>query len=355
MQRLMKELICPKCGNTTHNLYENVCKNCFFKQFKLAELDPVISTQICARCGSKYERGQWTDTKHDTNTVLEKVESELLLHENADIIELGFEPQKLTPYQYIVNIYIQAEIYGMPLEEKLTTEVRVQRSVCDACSRIAAGYYEGIIQLRASNRNPTDEEKKKCDHLVRDTLSRMEKKGDRLAFISNMSSSKEGTDYYIGSSGACRQICKIITSKLGGEHQESPSLFSQRDGKELYRVSYAVRLPKYVPGNILYFNNQVLQIKNCDKKAKCIDLQTGKKVIASIEDIEKAEFLGVYNDSILAVLVAIEDNAIMVLDPTNYQTVTLKKPFFLTAREGEEIPVLKTEYGIIPIPEEIEA
>ena len=54
-------------------------------------------------------------------------------------------------------------------------------------------------------------------------------------------------------------------------------------------------------------------------------------------------------DTVLTVLVSIEDNAILVLDPETYETVAIKKPMSFNAEAGSEIPVLKTSYGIFAL------
>ncbi len=55
------------------------------------------------------------------------------------------------------------------------------------------------------------------------------------------------------------------------------------------------------------------------------------------------------DDAVMAVLVAVEDDAIMVLDPETYETVTIKKPVSFIAQSGSEIPVIKTEYGLFAL------
>ncbi len=51
----------------------------------------------------------------------------------------------------------------------------------------------------------------------------------------------------------------------------------------------------------------------------------------------------------MTVLVSIEKNAILVLDPDSYETVAIKKPLSFRADAGSEILVLKTPYGIFAL------
>jgi nonsense-mediated mRNA decay protein 3 len=51
-----------------------------------------------------------------------------------------------------------------------------------------------------------------------------------------------------------------------------------------------------------------------------------------------------------AVLVADEGRTIQVLDPHTYETVTVKRPEFLSVEPGNEIKIVKTEKGIFVLP-----
>ncbi|MDK2892849.1 60S ribosomal export protein NMD3 [Methanohalophilus sp.] len=346
----MHELICPKCGKNADTLYNNVCEECFFKIFTLAQIAPVMHITVCSKCNAILERGRWIDGKQVEDTAIEKAESELFIHEMAQNIELDVEPRKVSPYIYRIKFYISADIDGLPVEDEVETEVRIERNACDICSRISAGYFEGILQLRAAGRKVTDEEKKKCESIIYSNLNRLQKKGDKLAFLSNSLDLKEGSDFYIGSTHATRNICKAIISEMGGSFTESPTLFGMKDGKNIYRVTFSLRLPQYKKGDVIDLNGRNIQIKISEKMVKGIDLTTGDRVLMKHDEISDAKYLGNEKDAVKAVLVALENDTAMILDPKTYQTITIKKPYFLSDQEGIEIPILKTEVGIIPLP-----
>lgn len=346
----MHELICPKCGKNADKLYDNVCEECFFRTFTLAQIAPVMHITVCPKCDAILERGRWVDGKKIEDTAIEKAENELLIHEMAQNIELDVESAKVNPYIYRIKFYISADINGLPVVDEVETEVRIERNACDTCSRISAGYFEGILQLRADGRRIAEEEKKKAGSIIYSSLDRLQKKGDKLAFLSNSLDLKEGSDFYIGSTHATRNVCKAIISEMGGNFTESPTLFGMKDGKNIYRVTFSMRLPQYKKGDVVNLNGKNIQIKISEKVVKGIDLVTGDRVLMTHDEISDAKYLGNESDAVKAVLVAIEDDTAMILDPETYQTITIKKPYFLSDQEGIEIPVLKTEIGIIPLP-----
>ncbi|WP_292485451.1 60S ribosomal export protein NMD3 [Methanohalobium sp.] len=342
----MSLILCPKCGNETDVLYENVCKNCFFEQFQLARLPHVIHVKFCSRCGSVYYHGVWDDVDSTGDMVVRMVEDELMVHEYASDLEIYFEPQQLTSYMYRVRVIVDARVEGVPVNQEVETEVRIGRESCDRCSRIAGGYFEGIVQIRGTNRVPDKNEVENCIRIANDVIDRMYKKGERFAFISKSVESKHGIDLYIGSSNTSRQICKQIESELGGKFSESPTLFGQKDGKEIYRVTFSMRLPEFKAGDIIEYKDRVIEIKNSGNRVSGNDLSNGTRFVECQDKMSKAVHVASRDDAITAVLVSEGDNEIMVLDPETYKTLTLKKPVNFESGNKSEIPVIKTEDGL---------
>jgi len=240
-------------------------------------------------------------------------------------------------------------VRGEHIHSEAETEVRIQRTACDICSRESGGYFEAIIQIRSAGRFPTEEERKRCSAIAREAMEGMRKKGDRLAFISSVLEQKEGVDLYMGSMNASRQVCRLIISELGGNFSESPTLVGMKDGKNLYRITFAVRLPEFRPGDVIRFRGGVIQIRSSGKKVNGISLEDGLRFISNPEELKGAEKIANIENAVLTVLVSIEENAILVLDPETYETVAIKKPISFNAEAGSEIPVLKTAYGIFAL------
>jgi nonsense-mediated mRNA decay protein 3 len=346
----MNSIKCPRCGRECEKIFNSVCRDCFFETFKLIELPLVLHVKICSNCGAYFHRSRWEDTGSVENVVLKAVENSLFIHSEAGDVEVYLEPREVTPYLYKVKAGVDAVVRGEPVHADIETEVRIQRTACDMCSRESGGYFEAIIQIRAAGRFPAEEEKRRCTAIAREAMESMRKKGDRLAFISDIQEMREGIDLYMGSMNASRQVCRLIISELGGSFSESPTLIGMKDGKNLYRITFAVRLPEFKPGDVIRYRGKIVQIKSSGKKVNGISLEDGSRFISTPEDLKSAEKVGNIKDSVLTVLVSIEENAILVLDPETYETVPIKKPMAFSAEAGTEIPVLKTPYGIFALP-----
>jgi len=345
----MNSITCPKCGKECDKLFDSVCRDCFFETFKLIELPLVLHVKICSSCGAYFHRSRWEDIGNVEEVVLKAVENALFIHNEAGDVELYLEPKEVTPYMYRVRAEVDAIVREEPVHAEAETEVRIQRTACDMCSRESGGYFEAIIQIRAAGRYPTEEEKRRCSAIAREAMESMKKKGDRLAFISDYQEQKEGIDLYMGSMNASRQVCRAIISELGGSFAESPSLVGMKDGKNLYRITFAMRLPEFRPRDVIRFRGRIIQIRSSGKKVNGISLEDGSRFISTPEELKGAEKIANIEDAVYTVLVSIEENAILVLDPDTYETVTIKKPMFFNAEAGSEIPILKTEYGIFAL------
>jgi nonsense-mediated mRNA decay protein 3 len=345
----MNSVTCPKCGRECNKLFDSVCRNCFFENFKLIELPLVLHVRICSRCGAYFQKSKWDDIGNIEDVILKAVEDALFIHSEAQEVEIYLEPREITPYIYMVRAEVDAIVREEPVHAEAETEVRIQRTACDICSRESGGYFEAIIQIRAAGRLPGEEEKRRSVAIAREAMESMRKKGDRLAFISDILEQKEGVDLYMGSMNASKQVCRLITSELGGSFTESPTLVGMKDGKNLYRITFAVRLPEFRPGDVIRFRGRIIQIKSSGKKVNGISLEDGSKFLSTPEELKNAEKIANMADAVLTVLVSIEENAILVLDPETYETVAIKKPMSFSAEAGSEIPVLKTPYGIFAL------
>jgi nonsense-mediated mRNA decay protein 3 len=206
-----------------------------------------------------------------------------------------------------------------------------------------------VIQIRAHNRAPTKEEVDACLHLTDAAMMTQLKKGDKLAFVTDSVRFKDGADVFIGSTKAGRHVCKHIIENMGGTVAESYTLAGMKDGREVYRTTFAMKLPEYKKEDVVYFDGKVIEIKNCGKRVTGIDLSNSSNFFIDAEHFKNTKLLGNVGNALLAVLVAIEGNGIQILDPETFETITIKKPMTFNALPGSEIKIFKTEYGIFAL------
>lgn len=346
----MARSFCPKCGSNADVFYDNVCRQCYIGNKTLLECPQVVYGRICPTCGSVFRKGRWQSGGAEEDIVISFVKEDLEINRDARSLELALSPKQLDYSRYQVHIEAKGEIKGAPIDATLDTEVRISWETCDTCSRISGGYFEAIVQIRADKRLPTHEELTKCISLAEDVAARSQKKGDRLAFIARTEELPEGIDIYVGLIKLGKQICRAVMATFGGKFTESPKLIGQKNGVDLYRITYALRLPEFVRGDIINVDGAVIEVQGCGKHVSGIDLETGKRFMENFNDLMDVKKLSRRDDAMSAVLVADEGRTIQVLDPHTYETVTVKRPEFLSVEPGNEINIVKTEKGIFVLP-----
>jgi nonsense-mediated mRNA decay protein 3 len=345
-------LFCPRCGRETQQ--EGLCDACFADKYVVFEVPQVMEAVVCAKCPAFKVGERWVLTKLNTYEELAKKavskNVRLAIKVNKEVRDpaIMLTSDFINPNILKARVSVDGTIEGRPVKTEAEVEVRVRRETCDICSRIAGGYYEAIIQIRATGRLPTKKELARCMKIADDHMVRAEKAGDRLAFISDIMELPEGTDIYMGSTTAARQISRAIVNDMGGTILESPKLVGEKEGKGLYRVTFAVRLPGIVQGDIVRMHNSLVIVEKVGRRISGMDLATGFST--SIEAEEEPPKVTSASEGMSTVLVSEDGNSIQILDPETYVPLTLRKPAFLNKKPGEDVRVIKTREGVFLLP-----
>jgi nonsense-mediated mRNA decay protein 3 len=345
-------LFCPRCGKETSQ--EGLCEACFQEKYVVFDLPQVVEVTICSQCPS-YKVGElWVVTKLKTYEELAKKAADrnlrLALNINKDVSQpkIHITSEFFNPNILRAEVAVSGTIEGRSVNTEAEAEVRIHKESCDICSRIAGGYYEAIIQIRAQGRLPSKKELNRALKIADDVLAKAEKAGDRLAFVSDVMELPEGTDIYVGSTASGRQIARAIADDTGGTIIESPKLVGAKDGKGLYRVTFAVRFPGIVPGDIVRMHGSLVLVEKVGRRIAGTDLATGFST--SIPAEEEPEKVANAAQAMMTVLVSEDGNSVQILDPETYVPLTLKKPAFLTQEPGGDVQVIKTKDGVFLLP-----
>lgn len=346
------KLFCPKCGKETEA--EGLCSACFAEKYVVFQLPQVLDVKICAKCPS-YKIGEvWVETNIPSyedlvrKAAVKTVRMALSVSKEVDQPQITVVPEFTGPYVLVIHVTVTGSIEGRPVSTTADIEGRVRKETCDICSRIAGGYYEGVIQIRAEGRVPTKQEVDRCLKIIENVFVRSAKSGDRLAFITDIFPLPEGADLYVGSTSCARQASRTIADEYGGSVLESPKLVGCVGGKGVYRVTFSVRLPEIVAGDIVRMRKQIVLVEKVGKRTSGVDLATGQNT-SGPEDL-KLEKISSRSEARRVVIVSEEGDSIQILDPDTYQAVNIRRPAFLTAGPGEEVPAIKINEGIFLLP-----
>ena len=340
-------MFCVECGSTDKKMVGNICIDCFLKDFQMIELPERIEVQICSHCNSKLEEGKWSEEFIPEEEIIYRaLERNIKISDEVsnEIINLEIDQMKGT----IASCYVEVvgEVEGTQIEETQETEVKILKTVCPTCSKLQAGYYEAVIQFRADSRDIKKEEYEKADEVVERTLIKQSKK-DKLAYCPQIAKLKEGYDYYIGSLKTGRKVAEALKDEFGGTIKESPRLISEdkSTGKGLYRIWISVRIPEFELGDIIRYENKLLQVNDIDKnRVTCTDIKDSKKHSIPLKHMEEIELVKKQDEIETTTIISKSPKTIQILDPVDYSAVDLEMKEELSDCEiGDEIRLIKID------------
>ncbi|MCU4801876.1 NMD3-related protein [Halobacteria archaeon HArc-gm2] len=361
---------CPRCGDEIpdealesrpgepQHSTSPLCDACYFDEFDLVDAPESIEVRVCAQCGAVHRGNRWVDVGAEdyTDVAIEEVSEALGIHVDAESVAWQVAPEQLDQN----NIRMHAEFSGVirdtPVTEQVQVPVKIARQTCTRCGKIAGGSFASIVQVRAVDRTPDSEEVDRAKEIAHEVVDEMEATGDRDAFVTEINEGSEGPNIKVSTNKIGMKVSRRIVDELGGSFSDSERLITEdEDGNEVYRVSYAVRLPKYRPGEIIDPDDgdgPVLVSSN-QGNLKGTRISTGEHYEASFEvgDEPEARRLGTREDAESTVLVAVEDErAMQVLDPETYESKTVPRPDYVNP-DADEVPVLKSRAGLHVLPE----
>lgn len=340
-------MFCVECGKDA-KLYEHLCKECFLKKNIFVKIPEYIDIVVCLDCRRVEIKNKWSSFENFEAAIKEKVDNSLLVSDKvkncSTKLELNYRDDKNIDTKIIADI----SSYDLKLREEHRTRIRVKNGLCPKCSKARGKYYEGIIQVRATKRLLSTEEIEEIQNLINTTLENIWN-DKKEVFVGKKEFVKGGLDYYISDNTTAREIAKAVGKIFGSSVVESPKLYGKKNGKEVYRVTFLVRLPKYKVDDIILYKDRIYQIIRFDRKVVYLtDLHVGEKIPLNRADLEKTAIIGGSELIKEAIVVSESKNEIQILDPETYKTITLIKPSHFI-RKGEIVKIIKCEQGVFLI------
>ena len=360
---------CPQCGADVPDREEplpgepsgrraRLCDACYLDDFDLVDAPDRVEITVCATCGAVKRGETWADVGAEdyTDVAVDAVREALGVHVDADDVTWGVEPEHVDETTIRMHCLFSGVVRGTAVEADLTVSVRMGRGSCDRCGRIAGGYHNALVQVRADGREPTSEERGRAVELAKEYVADREASGDRNAFLTSVERVDGGVDLKISTTQMGQGIATRITDELGGSVETHPTLVTEdADGTEVYRVTYAVRLPRFAPDDVIDpgDGDGPVLVTGVSDRLTGVRLATGADYAASVDDAATPEtsVIGRRTDAEETALVTVEDDsAVRVIDPKTSETVTVPRPDYLEPDAGT-VPVVRSRAGLHVVPE----
>jgi len=367
---------CPNCGDSLESdpaerpslpdatgkrgREQKLCDACYFDRFDLVDAPDRIEVRVCSRCGAVHRGNRWVDVdaRDYTDVAIEVVSESLGVHLDAREVSWQVDPEQVDRNTIRMHCLFSGIVRENFVEEEVVVPVKISRETCTRCGRIAGDYYASTVQVRSEDRTPTAEEIERAEEIAHDVVAEMEATGDRNAFVTEVGETDDGVNLKVSTTNIGKKIAAKLVEEFGGSYSDSETLVTEdEDGEEVYRVTYAVRLPPYSPGEVIDLDGDdggPVLVRSVRGNLKGTRLTTGEDYEATFEegDAPDAQRLGHRDDAEETTLVAVEDErAVQVLDPETYRSKTVARPDYLDA-DAETVPVLKSRAGLHVVPEQ---
>ncbi|GAB3032747.1 60S ribosomal export protein NMD3 [Natronobiforma cellulositropha] len=366
---------CPRCGDPVtdrdesgasdplrSNAAVDLCDACYFERFEFVDAPKRIDVRVCAQCGAVHRGRRWVDVGADdyTDIAIEEVSEAISVHVDVEDVSWQVDPEEVGVNTVRMHCYFTGTVRGQLVEESVTVPVKIAKQTCTRCGRISGDYYASVVQIRAEERTPTSEEIERAKEIANRIVADMEATGDRNAFITKTSETPDGLNMRVSTNKIGKKISNKMVEEFGGTVNDAETLVTEdEDGNGVYRVTFAVRLPPYIPGDVIDVDDGdgPVLVRSAHGNLKGTRVRTGERYEASYEEgnAPEARKLGDTDDAVEATVVTVEDDhAVQVLDPETYQAKTVSRPDYFDP-DAETVPVLKSRAGLHILPDEDDA
>ncbi len=335
----IRETICPLCGNPSPS--GEVCGQCRALSARWLECPPRVSTVLCPTCGARKEAGGWSDLQLEREELARQlIKRAIWLHPDLRDVSMNITLDEISTNRSRAECRISGILFGAPVEGSCLLEVELRREQCDRCSRISGSYYEGVVQVRATGRRPSQRELEETARIACAVEASMMESGERLSFISRLEEHREGIDVIVGSQRLGSEIATAISRDLGGRFTTHPKLVGEKAGRQVFRITYSLRLPRYSRGDIVLVSGRHLEVLGVDgKNIRCLDHASG--MVRSVPERQVERKAGHKGDA-LEWMVAYRDGDLLgVLDPRTGVTKEVRIPRGKETSAGTTVRILE--------------
>jgi nonsense-mediated mRNA decay protein 3 len=184
-------------------------------------------------------------------------------------------------------------------------------------------YFEAILQIRGLDGLADSDIEDLLQRIRDETYSASVK--DNNVFITKEEKVRGGYDFYMGEHGFTRQLAQKLHEHYGGEMKWSSSLFGRKDGKDVYRHTFLVRLPGFLVGDYLVSEKGKFKVLKIFKRVQILDLYTRREITVDLSDAMAMRPMRASEVEMDLIVIMQTQNEVQVMHPTSMRPVDLIK------------------------------
>ncbi len=239
---------CVVCGRTGRPLVDGVCADCAADRTVLVSAPARGVVVLCPTCGARLVKDHWERENSSPVLSSEDLAPFLRVHPEAGIRRVTWEegPSTATVRELVGTA--DASFRGVRRSVRVPLSVRLEHRTCPECSRKSGRYYTAVLQLRG----PEERRLEKATALrtrldAAWTTVLRDARSDWKRAISWREALPEGWDIFFTDTIAARSVARLAQQRLGAEFKQSASLVGRKDGRDVYRVTFLLRIPRPAP------------------------------------------------------------------------------------------------------------
>lgn len=314
-------MLCLRCGKR-EQFVDNICEECILETVKPIDHPPIISEKVCPTCNRILKGKTWQECPGDLGDAACQIAASCMsMIEGARDPSIQLSVAHADSNKFNIEGESRTNYKGVLIEQELKIEVRISLSQCSFCSKQSGNYFEAIIQLRGLSGLEDDEIDDLLFH-IEDATQKTHLK-DPNVFITKTEKVKGGYDIYMGENAFAKQMAQKLHETYGGETKWSSSLFGRKDGRDIYRHTYLVRLPGFIVGDYLLKNDEPLKVVKISKRIMVRSLITNREISLDPGEAMSLRVMKRRDVEIDLVIVSHSEDEIQVLHPSTMRTVDL--------------------------------
>lgn len=341
-------MFCVECGKDGSIFKDGVCISCYLKTHTFTKGPKVIDLPVCTHCGSFKYKNTWTSDLFG-DFIRRLIKNTFQISRELKKIEINTECKE-TKGGMSCKVYISGFLNDEVITEEHEILVRQKGTVCNICSKRFGGYHEAIVQIRSDKRKLTNKELRDIRTVVENIIGELQAKGNRGLFITDIWQEHGRLDFYISEKGPSLIIAKKIQEQYGGTIKQSSKNIGMKDGRQIYRMTYLIRLPSYKKGDFLKHNNSFFSILSIHgNKVKMMNLSNWEETTVDIKTIQKANTIGGEELIKEMILVSQTEDELQIMDQKKYEIQTVRKPKPINF-DSKTIKIVKLEDKLFLVP-----
>lgn len=335
--------LCPRCGESVSEpvTERGLCPACHAETVELVDVPARIEVYHCGQCDSIAVDDDWRDEPRDpVEVAIEVVTEQVRIHRSIDDVEWSIRSVPIDDDHRRLAIRFNLVIDDHEFEIERDTTVAIERTTCPRCSRIAGDEYGGIVQVRASDRVPTDEERRRARTVVAEVLDDRVDRGDRESFLTDVVERDAGIDFRLSTPRLSDQVARAIRTELGGDIDTSRTLVTtDGDGQDVYRVTFSIRLPRHRPGDVIELEAGAGLVEAAGEMLTIRDLTTGERLKREPTAVDPPVTTAAEAKE-ATVVAPLDENAVQLIHPTTNEAVTVAQ-YPGVELTGDTVPVIE--------------